>query len=64
MKEHCWVQALRKKRSEKEQNRRKYFQIESEVQIWVEDVFAPDGQPEDSRHDDEIRQEQAERGAR
>jgi hypothetical protein len=63
MKKHCWVQALQKERSEKDQNRRKYFRIESEVQLRVEDVFAPDGQPEDSGHPDEISQEQAERGA-
>jgi hypothetical protein len=64
MKKHCRVQTLQKERSEKDQNRRKYFQIESEVQqLWVEDVFAPDGQPEDNGHPGEISQEQAERGA-
>jgi hypothetical protein len=54
---------LQKERSEKDQHRRKYFQIEFEVQLWVEDVFARYGQPEDNGHSDEISQEQAERGA-
>jgi hypothetical protein len=59
-----WNRSSRKERTKKDQNRRKYFQIESELQIWVEDVFAPDNQPENCRQPYKVRQEQAERGVR